>query len=204
MSGGLGWDPIPGSAGALDDLSDVDTSSTAPSDGDSLVYDSASGLWVPQAVAGGSAAATEARSVRTAGNLTPAGSTTWSAITTAHDVTIAASTGDKLLVGVSFYALLVATFTGIEMFTMNGSTRVNGITAGGASEFGTPAWSLPNSSFLGTELPVGGVTPYTVVAGDVFSGNVTLRLHYRQGGATSFTVRANSAQPFTVFAVNLG
>lgn len=40
------WDPLPG-GGALGDLSDVDTSSSPPGDGQALVYDSASGLWVP-------------------------------------------------------------------------------------------------------------------------------------------------------------
>lgn len=39
---------------ALDDLTDVDT--TGVTDGDSLVYDSGSGLWVPGAVSGGGAA----------------------------------------------------------------------------------------------------------------------------------------------------
>lgn len=36
-------------AGALDDLTDVDTTSTPPADGDRLTYDSASSLWKPAA-----------------------------------------------------------------------------------------------------------------------------------------------------------
>lgn len=53
MAGGDGfWLPLPGAAGALDDLSDVDTTSTAPSDGDVLTYDSGTGLWLPAAPTG--------------------------------------------------------------------------------------------------------------------------------------------------------
>lgn len=39
---------------ALDNLTDVDTTTTPPADGDSLVFDNGSGLWVPQAIVGGS------------------------------------------------------------------------------------------------------------------------------------------------------
>lgn len=56
VTGGYGgWSPLPGAAGNLDDLSDVDTTTAAPSDGDSLVYDSASAMWVPGTVADGAA-----------------------------------------------------------------------------------------------------------------------------------------------------
>ena len=44
----------------LDDLTDVDTTTAAPADGNALVYDSASGLWVPGAVGGGGGCDTEA------------------------------------------------------------------------------------------------------------------------------------------------
>lgn len=53
MSGAVEWDKLAGSAGSLDGLSDVDTTTDPPSDGDALVYDSGSGLWVPGAVSGG-------------------------------------------------------------------------------------------------------------------------------------------------------
>lgn len=41
--------------GSLDDLTDVDTTTTAPADGDTLVYDATSGLWLPGAPSGGAA-----------------------------------------------------------------------------------------------------------------------------------------------------
>lgn len=49
------WLPVPGSGGAsdLDDLTDVDTTTSAPTDGQALVYDSASGLWAPSTVSSG-------------------------------------------------------------------------------------------------------------------------------------------------------
>lgn len=43
----------------LDDLVDVDTTSTPPADGEALVYDSGSSLWLPGAVAGGGGGADE-------------------------------------------------------------------------------------------------------------------------------------------------
>lgn len=43
-----------GGVSDLDDLSDVDVSSTPPVDGDLLTYDSGSGLWIPQAPVSGS------------------------------------------------------------------------------------------------------------------------------------------------------
>lgn len=42
-----------GGATSLDGLSDVDTTTTAPVDGDGLFFDNASGLWLPSAPAGG-------------------------------------------------------------------------------------------------------------------------------------------------------
>lgn len=49
------WVPADPSGGtlALDDLTDVDTTTTPPADGDVLTFDSASGLWLPAAPAGG-------------------------------------------------------------------------------------------------------------------------------------------------------
>lgn len=44
---------LTGSVFGLDDLSDVDTSTTPPTGGQALVFDSVSGLWGPQTVGGG-------------------------------------------------------------------------------------------------------------------------------------------------------
>lgn len=46
------WGPVPGGATALDDLTDVDTSTTAPVDGNALVFDGAAAQWKPGAVSG--------------------------------------------------------------------------------------------------------------------------------------------------------
>lgn len=43
----------PGAGGSLDSLSDVDTSTTAPTDGQTLVFHAATGLWVPGTISGG-------------------------------------------------------------------------------------------------------------------------------------------------------
>jgi len=49
-TGGMDWEDFPTS---LDDLTDVDTSTVAPVDGDALVWSEADGAWIPGEVAGG-------------------------------------------------------------------------------------------------------------------------------------------------------
>lgn len=56
MAGEAFWHPV---GGSLDDLTDVDVSTSAPLDGQVLVYDDASGLWVPGSVSGGTGSAWE-------------------------------------------------------------------------------------------------------------------------------------------------
>lgn len=46
MAGGAFWLPLDG-ASTLDDLSDVDTTTTTPTEGQALVYDAGSGVWRP-------------------------------------------------------------------------------------------------------------------------------------------------------------
>lgn len=60
---GTGWQVLArrtagGGASALDDLTDVDTTSTPPSDGDVLTYDSGTSTWGPAAPTGGSGSVT--------------------------------------------------------------------------------------------------------------------------------------------------
>ena len=52
------WTPNTPSVGAIDDLTDVDTSTVPPTDGQALVYDNASGIWKPGDSAGDSAGVT--------------------------------------------------------------------------------------------------------------------------------------------------
>lgn len=57
-STGAAWEQVAAAvthahAFALDDLSDVDTTSTPPADGDRLAFDNASGLWLPTAASAG-------------------------------------------------------------------------------------------------------------------------------------------------------
>ena len=84
MSGGFGgWVSTGGVGGDLDDLTDVDLTSTAPADGDSLVYNSGSGLWVPQAVGSGGSSY-GARVERTTSQSVPNATTTTISFDTEH------------------------------------------------------------------------------------------------------------------------
>lgn len=57
MSGEAFWHPVPAAGGSLDDLTDVDVSTTPPLNAQALVWDDASQLWVPGTVSGGGASA---------------------------------------------------------------------------------------------------------------------------------------------------
>ena len=54
-SGGLSWSTASG-VGSIDDLSDVDTTTVAPTDGQALVWDNANSQWEPGTVSGGGGA----------------------------------------------------------------------------------------------------------------------------------------------------
>lgn len=132
---------------------------------------------------------------RTAGNVTPT-STTWADVDTALDRVLAASIGDTVEVSVSALWGSEAQSGFLDVVTVVSSAPVNSIAAGGAVEstattvLGVPGWR----GVSGALTPIGaGPVRYTVVAGDLASGYVTLRLRCAASG--SKTLNATTATP---------
>lgn len=116
---------------------------------------------------------------------------------TAEDITLAASTGDRLQVGVAGIWNNAASDDYIDVKAVTSGTHLSG--QGGASGVGYSAWMAKLNA---TEFSVGGSMWYTVDAGDISGGNVALRIVTRTGGGR--TLRANTTQGFYFFAANFG
>jgi hypothetical protein len=135
---------------------------------------------------------------RTAGNVTPT-STTWADVDTALDRVLAASVGDTIEVAVSGLWGSEAQTGYLDVVTVVSAAPVNSVAAGGAVEatastvLGVPGWRGPSGALM----PIGGPVRYTVQAGDLASGYVTLRLRCAATG--SKTLNASTGTPL-VFA----
>lgn len=139
----------------------------------------------------------------TTGNIT-FNNTSWTEISSSLRLTIAAAAGDRILVGAAFYADAASNFAGVEAFTLDSSNaRVTAFTAGGASDFGTPCWSVTQSAVTSQGPKGGSPAPLTLASGDIDSGNVKVGFFYRQGTGANGTFRAGTTQPFVVWAINL-
>ena len=113
----------------------------------------------------------------------------------------AAVVGDVLEVGGAFrYS---ARYVILDAVTIVSAAPVNSLATRGAesaTSAGILAWmGAVNES----DMPVGGSTVYTVQAGDISGGNVTLRLRYRVDAATR-TLYANADNPLHWWVKNLG
>lgn len=118
---------------------------------------------------------------------------------TIGDLTIAASTGDVLLVQLSG---VVGTGTcHFDVQFPNGSNYLgNGV---GAGSQGCAPFAHRISG--GIAAPFGGTVPYTVAAGDISGGNVALRVRYKTNNSGATTVFASSTVgPLFFGVVNLG
>lgn len=141
---------------------------------------------------------------RTSGNLALS-STTWANVDTGIDLVIAASVGDKLEVNLSAAKRPGASGNGIimDVATIVSGSPVNYLaTTGSVGDFGVGSWYIEN--ILVQDNPTaGGPRPYTVQAGDISGGNVTLRLRYRVASG-SVTLYAITTLPLDFWVKNLG
>lgn len=133
---------------------------------------------------------------RTAGNVSTS-STSFVDIDTALDIVLTAAAGDWLEIGVNGLWSNQGVFGRMEAFTWVSAAPVNGVS--GASN-GVPGWLGVANGFT----VVGAPILYTVQAGDVSSGTVTLRFRYKVDSASSKTLHAESAAPFRTWGRNLG
>ena len=140
---------------------------------------------------------------RSTGDLT-LNSTTWAdlpTIGTTWDAVLAAQTGDVIECGVSAFWNAEAVVGHLDVATIVSAAAVNYFaTAGGASGYGVPNWA----GIANAQSNAGGPYLYTLVAADISSGTVTLRLRYRTSAASNKTLYAQSILPLQFYAKNLG
>lgn len=137
---------------------------------------------------------------RTAGDLGPGASTGAFASIGMTDLVVAAVAGDKLVFGASFRAN-AGPQTYVDVATVVAGAPVNWLGAdGGAGSFGIASYLVET----GVDSPRGGDVAYTVVAGDVVGGTVTLRMYYRTATGVGPVFNATTALPFQIFVLNFG
>lgn len=141
----------------------------------------------------------------TSGDLSPSVATTnWTVIhATAFDLTLPAQVGDTLLCTFSF-RMSGGNFTFIDAFTLVGGVPISGVSGLGYSagaNSGIGAMVMPNGGNGGYGITI----PYTLVAGDISAGTVTVRPYHRQNTAgTTFNLFA-SASAVALFGIeNIG
>lgn len=136
---------------------------------------------------------------RSAGNVTVNG-TAYADVDTAIDLVLEAVVGDIIEVGVAglwdsesvdAYLDVVSLVSGSPVTYLSGNTSTGN---------GVLAWTGPS----GIEQAIGGGLLYTVIAGDLSSGTITLRLRARTAAAVNKTFTAGATTVFKWFAINHG
>lgn len=138
---------------------------------------------------------------RSSGDISTA-SSSWADLDSNLDLTVTAKAGDVLLITLSARWSNEAVSTGVDAATMVSGSPVNYISggAGGASHFGVQGWFAAGS----VNATTGTAILYTVQAGDVSAGTVTLRLRYRGSTSGTHTMKGDSNNPIQFGVVNLG
>ena len=139
---------------------------------------------------------------RTAGSVVA--TTSWQPVDSAgaHDLVIEAQTGDVLVVAVSAQWDPAATNGRLDAVTINASGTPVGSFSGtyGATSTGVAAWLGASGVITG----VGGSVMRTITSGEIFSGQVTVRLMLRSDSAASKTLIATAADPLQFSVRNIG
>jgi hypothetical protein len=138
----------------------------------------------------------------TAGSIT-LNNTSWTDVSGPADLSISASTGDLIEVGVSFLWGNENVESYLDYATLVSASPVNYISGGtaGATNRGVVGWQ---SVLGGANIGACGSMLYVVQAGDISGGTVTLRLRYRTSSGADKTLFATSDIPLHLFVKNMG
>lgn len=142
---------------------------------------------------------------RTSGNITLNG-TAWANVDTGLDLTLKkVQAGDQLVYGISAFWQNEAIHGFLDVVTLVSGSPLNSFAVQGAVET-TPGYKFGGWYGVASAYTAmtGTCPPYTVVAGDVVSGAVTLRLRGATLSAGNKVIRATTSEPFDVWAMNLG
>jgi hypothetical protein len=146
-----------------------------------------------------------------AGNDYPISSTSWALVDSTNLVaSLNCQVGDVIEVQPAFLVTTSSTvniFTLLDIATLTGTTPINYFSSQSSSPAasGLPAWAAgnPNGS-VAIGVPISASAFYTVQAGDIVNGQVTLGLAAAMGSAGSSTIRASSSNPLQLVPKNLG
>lgn len=144
-----------------------------------------------------------ARAKRTSGNVT-LNSATWANVDTGLDLVLAASTGDVVEYAISAVISSGTYVNYLDVVTVVSGNPVNSFgydaaPANPPTSYGLMAWYTTEAT-----TPLSGSVFRTLVAGDISSSTVTLRLRYAQATAGARTLQATAALPVEVWARNHG
>ncbi len=136
-------------------------------------------------------------SKRTSGNFTTAavGASTFTVVDATMDLVLFAQTGDTIEVGVDCITLRPTADIFLDVGTING---VSLVTRFGGGNSGIPGLYSPSATNV-----LDGTYLYTLIAADVASLTITLRLLYATSAASQ-TIQATTASPLLFWAKNLG
>jgi hypothetical protein len=141
--------------------------------------------------------------LRTGGDLSVTSTVAGTAIPTLPTLTVPASAGDLLLIGLD----CVISSTGgiglrLDVGTIVAAAVVNYLSnlTGTPATIGLPGWGAAAS----TQKFNMGAIRYVVQAGDISGGNVELGLRAWNSGAGTRTVQASTSSPLAFLVMNLG
>jgi hypothetical protein len=136
---------------------------------------------------------------RTSGNIV-INNTAWTALDTGMDLFVAAVVGDTIEMTVNFATGPEGVSAFFDVGTIVSAAVVNRVSGTGAAEYGIQGWTAP----LNLSMYESGSYFYTVLAGDLSGGTVTMRLLFRTQNAVNKTVYANTGNPCQFAISNRG
>ncbi len=136
-------------------------------------------------------------SKRTSGNFTTAavGASTFTVVDATMDLVLFAQTGDTIEVGVNCITLRPTADICLDVGTINGVSLV--------TRFGGGNNGIPGLCSMSASNPLDASYYMTLIAADVASLTITLRLLYATSAASQ-TIQATTASPLLFWAKNLG
>ncbi len=141
---------------------------------------------------------------RTSGDVTITADAVWANVDTGMDLTLTASSGHTVEVGVSVRcANTTAVSMNFDVVSIVSAAPVNSFSTGAApsdSNDGVAGWRIGSSLNEGRA----GSIMYTLQAGDITGGTVVCRLRVRTSSTTNRDITASAVSPLVFWAKNLG
>lgn len=128
-------------------------------------------------------------------------STSFASVQAALNLTLTAVAGDVVMVGFSAQFSNENVDVYFDACSLVSGSPVNYLSNGSGTPptSGYGAWYLPPAHYYG----MGGPILYTLQAGDISAGTVTIQVCYRTVSATNRTIYGGTNTPITSWAVNL-